>query len=192
MRGRHTSCTSCTQPNCTMQPSSSSNRVPAPVALVDGVCGGQHAVDQLRVGAAHLLNQVRQQRLRGGAGRGGAGWLGLTAAQMLMGEAGRAVQPRQTGSPPPPCPAAAQHITRSPLPRPPQPPARHPSPRPTPPTPHRQPTCHLAGKSCEEMMESASLSCARTRGGADSIRSVMCALIWSCTHSRGMVGSGGE
>lgn len=35
----------------------------APVALVDGVGGGQHAVDQLRVDAAHLLDQVRQQRL---------------------------------------------------------------------------------------------------------------------------------
>ncbi len=30
-------------------------------------------------------------------------------------------------------------------------------------------------------MDSASLSCERTRGGADSMRSVMCALIWSCT-----------
>ncbi len=43
----------------------------APVALVDGVSGGQHAIDQLGVGAAHLLNQVGQQRLRGGGAAGG-------------------------------------------------------------------------------------------------------------------------
>lgn len=36
-------------------------------------------------------------------------------------------------------------------------------------------------------MERASLSCARTRGGALSIRSVMCALIWSCRQEEGRV-----
>lgn len=42
-----------------------------------------------------------------------------------------------------------------------------------------------AGKSWEEMSDSASLSWARTRGGADSMRSVMCALIWSCGQEVG-------
>ena len=146
-----------------------------PVPLVNAVGGGQHAVHQLRVGAAHL---------RGGAARQGCG------SRRACIEGRRVSGFSQCGGPhqEQPCRCAAGLLFpagaattlevefRS------SPAASSQLPLPTFSTRCGSSEGQRAGKSCEEMMERASLSWARTRGGVDSIRSVMCAFTWSCTR----------